>query len=253
MKASRKTKTPDDTIPSISSFYPAIPGAWQETFSGSTSSVFISVSREVFIHFDPPQDEQPSTADERELAELDDAESEDDFCDDFIILPDTNRIDIVKFILQELPSILRAKGTSDLTRAALRVLLFLPWCVAVGGTILLSPQHLESVVFAPGYAKSPRGLHRFAYWADCAMHHVFIFLACTITFCWWNLSYGMILAAGMLARFLYVWHDFRTDESIPLGEDDKQSLYSIATLSYTDEDDPMVRSTVIEEHSEVVQ
>ncbi|KAH9921640.1 uncharacterized protein B0H18DRAFT_1020610, partial [Fomitopsis serialis] len=88
----------------------------------------------------------------------------------------------------------------------IKILFFLPWCVAVGGAILLSPQHLELVAFRTGYVSHERGPHRSALG-----------------------RYGTWAVAAMLARGVYVWHDFRVDLTVPLGEDDRQSLYLALT------------------------
>src|ERR1700722_9747782 len=48
------------------------------------------------------------------------------------------------------------------------VLCFLPWCIAVGACIVLSPKHLDLVAFHTGYHnlnEIPRGIRRFAHWA----------------------------------------------------------------------------------------
>ncbi|TFY56621.1 hypothetical protein EVJ58_g7527 [Rhodofomes roseus] len=115
---------------------------------------------------------------------------------------------------------------------ATKVLFFLPWCIAVGGAILLSPQHLNLVAFKTGYVSHERGPHRFGYWAECAHQHVVIFLAVLAVGAWWNLRYGTWVVAAMLARCVYVWHDFHVDLTVPLGEDDRQSLYLALTKVY---------------------
>ncbi|KAG2143727.1 hypothetical protein DEU56DRAFT_900269 [Suillus clintonianus] len=66
----------------------------------------------------------------------------------------------------------------------LRVVLFVPWCAAVGGALLLFPQKLEAVVFRPGYLESSQGIRHFAYWAECAFHHAVIFLAFVVVLAW---------------------------------------------------------------------
>ncbi|KIJ10451.1 hypothetical protein PAXINDRAFT_16536 [Paxillus involutus ATCC 200175] len=91
---------------------------------------------------------------------------------------------------------------SDLVSHVIRILLFIPWCAAVGGALLLSPNHVELVAFRTGYLPSPKGLRRFARWADCAYPHVMVFFACVVVVLW-------------------------VDRSIPLGEDDQQSLYLV--------------------------
>ncbi|GBE87287.1 hypothetical protein BKA93DRAFT_570855 [Sparassis latifolia] len=134
------------------------------------------------------------------------------------------------------------------TSTILRITLFLPWCAAVGGTVLLSPQHLELVAFTPGYIASPKGLQRFAHWTDCATHHVFIFLACIIALALWDVALGTAVAGVALARFIYVWSDFRVDASVPLGEDDKQSVYLAVTQAYINDGDLVFRTSKTDNH-----
>ena len=119
---------------------------------------------------------------------------------------------------------------------AVHVFFFLPWCVAIGGAILLSPYHLEHVAFKTGYVSHERGPHRFGYWAQCAHQHVVIFLAFLAACLWWNLRYGTWAIAAVLAGTAYAWHDFRVDLAIPLGEDERQSLYLALTKVYLQDD-----------------
>ncbi|KZT67866.1 hypothetical protein DAEQUDRAFT_728641 [Daedalea quercina L-15889] len=119
---------------------------------------------------------------------------------------------------------------------ATKVLFFLPWCVAVGGAIMLSPRHLHLVAFNTGYVSYERGPHRFGYWAQCAHQHVVIFLAFLAVGVWWNLRYGTWVVAGMLACAAYAWHDYKVDLTVPLGEDDRQSLYLALTKVYLQDD-----------------
>ncbi|KAF8439736.1 hypothetical protein L210DRAFT_3540179 [Boletus edulis BED1] len=109
----------------------------------------------------------------------------------------------------------------------LRILLFLPWCAAVGGALLLFPGCVELVTFRPGYLESPKGIRRFAHWAECGQQHVMIFLACLVAVLWYNPALGLSLTSIVVSRFVFVWHAFRVDENIPLGEDDQQSLYLV--------------------------
>jgi hypothetical protein len=120
----------------------------------------------------------------------------------------------------------------DITLLSVLVLLakvafFLPWCVVVGAAIVLCPNRMELFAFAPGYQTSPTGIHRFAYWADCAKQHVAIFFAFMVYIWLWNGPLGVSLAAGVLAGFVYSWRDFVLDRSIPLGNDDQQSIYLV--------------------------
>lgn len=110
----------------------------------------------------------------------------------------------------------------------LRGVLFVPWCATVGGALLLFPQNLELVVFRPGYLESLQGIRRFAHWADCAFHHAMIFLALVVALMWYKAAVGIPVACGMMSRFMYVWTGFRVDSKVPLGLDDRQSLYLLA-------------------------
>lgn len=114
--------------------------------------------------------------------------------------------------------------------ALLKTLLFLPWCVLVGATILLSPQHLEYAAFFPGYiaSPSPQGIRRFAHWAEVAFPHVMIFFAFIVCIGTQHLLLGITLAALTVGQSVIAWHDFRYDSEIPVGDDDRQSLYLIA-------------------------
>ncbi|KAK0200572.1 hypothetical protein DFS33DRAFT_168115 [Desarmillaria ectypa] len=112
--------------------------------------------------------------------------------------------------------------------ALLKILLFIPWCVLVGATILLSPRHLEYAAFFPGYVASPQGIRRFAHWADVAIAHVMIFFAFIVCIGTQHLPLGVTLAALTVGQSIVAWHDFSFDSEIPVGDDDRQSLYLIA-------------------------
>ena len=110
-----------------------------------------------------------------------------------------------------------------------RILFFLPWCVAVGGTIVMFPQHLEFITFGPGYLKSPKGIHRFAHWADMGMQHVWIFLGFLASVWWIYPMVGWMFIGGVVAQTANAWQDFEVDRNVPLGEDDRQTMYLVAT------------------------
>ncbi|KAN0080366.1 hypothetical protein V8E55_009932 [Tylopilus felleus] len=117
----------------------------------------------------------------------------------------------------------------------LRILLFLPWCAAVGGALVLFPSYAGLVAFRTGYLASRKGIRRFAHWAECGQQHVMIFLACLVAVIWYNPALGLSLTSVVVSRFVFVWHAFKVDKSIPLGEDDQQSLYLVAMgLASTD-------------------
>ncbi|CCM01682.1 uncharacterized protein FIBRA_03746 [Fibroporia radiculosa] len=113
-----------------------------------------------------------------------------------------------------------------------QVVLFLPWCIGVGGTILFSPAHLSIVASGSGHMLSEKGSRRFAYWAHCAEAHIVIFLGFVGSLVYLNPYAGTALIAAGLARFVYVWHDFQVDLSVPLGVDDQQSVYLVVTKMY---------------------
>ncbi|KAF8890894.1 hypothetical protein BD779DRAFT_1515142 [Infundibulicybe gibba] len=125
--------------------------------------------------------------------------------------------------------------TQQYAHLVLRIALFLPWCAAVGGAILLFPDHLELVTFGLQYTTSPKGIHRFAYWADCAVQHIVIFLASIAAIGWASLPLGSLVFGGVLARSMFSWGMFEVDAKIPLGDDDRQSIY-LAVAEYVSGD-----------------
>lgn len=140
------------------------------------------------------------------------------------------------YISEQFLSYLRGPWTRRrLIHSSLRLILFLPWCVAVGGAILLSPDRLETIAFTPGYMASERGTRRFRYWAHCAGPHICIFLAFLAVTFWWNAFAGTMIAGAVAAKAVYVWGDFQFDPSIQLGHDDKQSVYLAVFKAYMEE------------------
>lgn len=90
-----------------------------------------------------------------------------------------------------------------------RVVLFLPWCVAVGGAIALYPRALSPLVRM--YAGPPRTpLHRLAHHAHTARAHLGIFLGVLFlivaTIPSWHLR--VILLGAVVARSVVVWRGF---------------------------------------------
>ncbi|KAF8332450.1 hypothetical protein F5887DRAFT_996869 [Amanita rubescens] len=119
----------------------------------------------------------------------------------------------------------------DITASITRVICFIPWCICVGGTMLLWPDKLEQVAFEAGYMDSTQGIRRFAHWADVGHQFVMIFLAFLATALWaLPVTVGATLFVGLATRFGYVWRGFPVDHSMPLGNDDRQSLYLLATV-----------------------
>jgi len=75
------------------------------------------------------------------------------------------------------------------------------------------------------------------------MHHVMIFLAFIVIVGWWKTSIGILLATGVLAQFVFAWRDFVLDRTVPLGEDDRQTIYLVATNYGLDEDSMNLKRT----------
>ena len=90
-----------------------------------------------------------------------------------------------------------------------RVILFLPWCVAVGAAIALYPRALSPLVRM--YAGPPRtALHRLAHHAHTARAHLGIFLGvlCLIAATMPNWYLRVFLLGAVIARAAVVWHGF---------------------------------------------
>ncbi|KAI0368026.1 hypothetical protein BV20DRAFT_1054409 [Pilatotrama ljubarskyi] len=115
------------------------------------------------------------------------------------------------------------------------VLLFFPWCIAVGGAILLMPADAGHLAFRRGFngRKTPVvGRRRFAYWAANAYEHVFVFLAfCALFYAHHPTVLRLWILGGCAMRFVWVWQRY-TPPPLPglvkrLGEDDQESLWLV--------------------------
>ncbi|KAG7098053.1 hypothetical protein E1B28_000027 [Marasmius oreades] len=139
---------------------------------------------------------------------------------------------------QESPSAIRKKIDISTLVIPFQILCFLPWCIAVGCALLVFPKHLEQLVFSSGYYFSsnsiaggtslpppPRGIHRFAHLAEFTVPHVMAFLGFLLVSIWWNPPLGSGLATLALSQGVLSWQDFREDFGVPLGEDDRMSVY----------------------------
>ncbi|KAG6815961.1 hypothetical protein H0H87_009874 [Tephrocybe sp. NHM501043] len=110
---------------------------------------------------------------------------------------------------------------------ALRILIFLPWCIIAGASILLFPLHLEMIVFQPGFVTSPQGIHRYAFWSTVVKELVGAFIASLLVLLYTVPKVGVPVLCAAITQFVFAWQDFRVNCEIPLGEDDRQSLYYI--------------------------
>ncbi|RPD61062.1 hypothetical protein L227DRAFT_74773 [Lentinus tigrinus ALCF2SS1-6] len=130
-------------------------------------------------------------------------------------------------------SLAPAGGTceSSLFQNLARVLLFVPWCITVGGTILLFPRQLDRVVFRSGYVAPPApGLRRLQFWLEMAPDYVKIFLFTLAGVFSLRIEWGAIVTALVAARFAYVWQRFEVQAcclSRRLGLDDMESLWVV--------------------------
>jgi hypothetical protein len=61
------------------------------------------------------------------------------------------------------------------------------------------------------------------------MQHVWIFLGFLVSMWWTHPTIGWMLVGGVVAQTVNAWQDFEVDRSIPLGEDDRQTMYLVAT------------------------
>ena len=121
---------------------------------------------------------------------------------------------------------------SKIFHLVIQIICFLPWCIAVGGALILFPDHLEYLAFQTGDLNSPTGIRRFSHWAEYGMQHVVIFGAFLGLFVFLFPTTGFLLIGGLLAQFYHVWSYFSLDRTVPLGTDDLQTVYLLATTQW---------------------
>ncbi|TCD69288.1 hypothetical protein EIP91_008223 [Steccherinum ochraceum] len=146
---------------------------------------------------------------------------------------------------------LSAADPTPISTYGARVALFVPWCILVGGLILFHPAALPRLVASPGtstrrpsHALTPvlpaPGPRRFAYWAECAFHHVAIFLGCVISALWVTSGIrpttSTCIFGALLARWMFVWKSgFGLKDVVGgkrrlfLGENDAESVWLVFT------------------------
>jgi hypothetical protein len=93
-----------------------------------------------------------------------------------------------------------------------RVILFLPWCIAVGAAIALYPRALSRLVRI--YAGAPRTpLHRLAHHAHTAHAHLGIFIGVVVLLAAALPSWRtrVVLLGGVVARAVVVWKGFEAE------------------------------------------
>ena len=97
---------------------------------------------------------------------------------------------------------------------------------------MLFPDHLEYLAFQTGYLTSPTGIRRYAYWAEYGLEHIVIFVAFLSLFAFVFPTTGGLLIGGLLGQFYHVWSHFSLDLTVPLGTDDLQIVYLLATTHW---------------------
>ena len=135
----------------------------------------------------------------------------------------------VSSLFETQSSIAKSLTISKVYYLVIRILCFLPWCIAVGGALVLFPDHLEYLAFQTGYLSSPTGIRRFSHWAEYGMQHIVIFGTFLGLFVFVFPTAGFLLIGGLLAQFYHVWNYFSLDRTVPLGTDDLQTVYLLAT------------------------
>lgn len=129
---------------------------------------------------------------------------------------------------------------------AIKIALFVPWCFAVGGAILLYPKYLDVITFKMGYKSPPELAARFAFWANEAWYFIVIFLGIVASIAWYNPARGITIFAMALVRCFCVWGNFEFDSSVPLGQDDRQSIY----MGLVMKDRGLGKDTIVHSRSE---
>ncbi|KAF8964251.1 hypothetical protein BDZ97DRAFT_1817203, partial [Flammula alnicola] len=112
------------------------------------------------------------------------------------------------FWAKELEPMISSLTFRALISIAFRLVCFLPWCVAVGGALILSPDHLEYIAFGPGYIEPQSGIRRYSHWAEYGFQHVVAFLAFIGAVVWLFPTLGLLIIGGLLAQFCWAWHSF---------------------------------------------
>jgi hypothetical protein len=121
---------------------------------------------------------------------------------------------------------------------ACQILLFFPWCIAVGAAILISPTNLSAIAFSPSAnylsrPSTPIGL--FAHWAHYGLQHITIFAGFVFIILWNFPNAGTVLLGALCAQFCWAWHDFLPDRTTALGEDERQMIYHLARSTWLTE------------------
>ena len=124
-----------------------------------------------------------------------------------------------------------SQTVQQLSRVFILVLCFPFWTFAVGGCIFLCPvTYLDTVTFSSGFVPPPlSGIARFGYWAENAVPHMCTFLAGLCFLVWWKPDLGLSVLAVVLCLSWRAWSRFELDKDVPLGEDDRQTIYLVST------------------------
>ncbi|KAF9444415.1 hypothetical protein P691DRAFT_617147, partial [Macrolepiota fuliginosa MF-IS2] len=111
----------------------------------------------------------------------------------------------------------------------LRVVFFMPWYIAVRGSIVLYPKYINGIVFHIRYLDPAHGIWRLVYWADKGFEHLAIFLALVGLVVYLRPGLGVVGRVwGWCGEWFGVW-DFWAAEmrrrAVLLEDDDRISVY----------------------------
>ncbi|CAA7261560.1 unnamed protein product [Cyclocybe aegerita] len=148
---------------------------------------------------------------------------------------------LATFSTVNMERLVRNLDMHSLSSLALKVIFFVPWCIAVGGSLVLAPDHVDCIAFGLGYLEPPpTPIHRFSHWANYGLQYVSIFLALVAMIVYSFPSSGLVLCGGLLAQFSWEWHAFLADRTKSLGSDDRQTVHLLATTIWLKGDTPQI-------------
>lgn len=108
------------------------------------------------------------------------------------------------------------------------ILCHLPSILAAGCIFLLFPHYIDFLLFHTGYLSAQRGVERLGALASVSgVVPIFLCTSAWLVGFYLRTVLGLTISCALLSRFLYAWWDFRFTQNIPLGEDDRQSIFRI--------------------------
>ncbi|KAF7979955.1 hypothetical protein HWV62_40398 [Athelia sp. TMB] len=118
---------------------------------------------------------------------------------------------------------------ADSLKPTLRIIGAPIWVFFTGCAFLLFPQYIDMLVFRSGYASAEIGIQRIKVLADLsAAAQLFLFTVVLVMYSLRMYFYFVIAIAGVLiGQFAMTWRQFQFSQTIPLGENDHQTIYRI--------------------------